>query len=51
MHRSIPTRDEEWIRSIAVGLRPGGVGPISATFNIRNPRHCVRGPNVRRRQG
>jgi cyclopropane fatty-acyl-phospholipid synthase-like methyltransferase len=43
--------NEQWIRSIAVGLRPGGVGPISATFNIRNPRHCVRGPNVRRRQG
>ena len=27
--------NEEWIRSIAIGLRPGGVGLISATFNIR----------------
>ena len=27
--------NEEWIRSIAVGLRPGGLGLISATFNMR----------------
>lgn len=27
--------NEQWIRSIATGLRPGGVGLISATFNIR----------------
>jgi cyclopropane-fatty-acyl-phospholipid synthase len=24
-----------WIRSIAIGLRPGGIGLISATFNMR----------------
>jgi cyclopropane-fatty-acyl-phospholipid synthase len=27
--------NEEWIRSIAAGLRPGGIGLISATFNMR----------------
>jgi len=27
--------NEQWIRSIAVGLRPGGIGLISATFNMR----------------
>jgi cyclopropane-fatty-acyl-phospholipid synthase len=27
--------NEEWIRSIAIGLRPGGMGLISATFNIK----------------
>lgn len=27
--------NEAWIRSIARGLRPGGIGLISATFNIR----------------
>lgn len=27
--------NEQWIRSIATGLRPGGIGLISATFNIR----------------
>ena len=27
--------NEQWIRSIAIGLRPGGVGLISATFNVR----------------
>ena len=27
--------NEQWIRSIAVGLRPCGVGLISATFNVR----------------
>jgi cyclopropane-fatty-acyl-phospholipid synthase len=27
--------NEQWIRSIAAGLRPGGVGLISATFNMR----------------
>lgn len=27
--------NEEWVRSIAAGLRPGGIGLISATFNMR----------------
>jgi cyclopropane-fatty-acyl-phospholipid synthase len=27
--------NEQWIRSIAIGLRPGGLGVISATFNMR----------------
>lgn len=27
--------NEEWIRSIAIGLRPGGIGLISATFNMK----------------
>lgn len=27
--------NEQWIRSIATGLRPGGIGLISSTFNIR----------------
>lgn len=27
--------NESWIRSIARGLRPGGIGLISATFNMR----------------
>ena len=27
--------NEQWIRSIAIGLRPGGLGLISATFNMR----------------
>jgi cyclopropane-fatty-acyl-phospholipid synthase len=27
--------NEQWIRSIAVGLRPGGIGLISATFNMK----------------
>ena len=27
--------NEQWIRSIALGLRPGGTGLISATFNMR----------------
>jgi len=27
--------NEQWIRSIAIGLRPGGIGVISATFNMR----------------
>ncbi|MGZ9003541.1 MAG: class I SAM-dependent methyltransferase [Burkholderiales bacterium] len=27
--------NEEWIRSIAIGLRPGGIGLISSTFNMR----------------
>jgi len=27
--------NEQWIRSIAIGLRPGGIGLISATFNMR----------------
>lgn len=27
--------NEQWIRSIATGLRQGGIGLISATFNIR----------------
>jgi cyclopropane-fatty-acyl-phospholipid synthase len=27
--------NEEWIRSIAIGLRPGGIGLISSTFNIK----------------
>jgi cyclopropane-fatty-acyl-phospholipid synthase len=27
--------NEQWIRSIATALRPGGIGLISATFNIR----------------
>ena len=27
--------NEQWIRSIAVGLRPGGAGLISATFNVK----------------
>ena len=27
--------NEQWIRSIAVGLRPGGSGLISATFNMK----------------
>jgi cyclopropane-fatty-acyl-phospholipid synthase len=27
--------NEQWIRSIAAGLRPGGIGLISATFNMR----------------
>ncbi len=27
--------NEQWIRSIAIGLRPGGIGLISSTFNIR----------------
>lgn len=27
--------NEQWIRSIAMGLRPGGIGLISATFNMR----------------
>jgi len=26
--------NEQWIRSIAIGLRPGGIGLISSTFNI-----------------
>lgn len=26
---------EQWIRSIAMGLRPGGIGLISATFNMK----------------
>lgn len=28
--------NESWIRSIALGLRPGGIGLISATFNMRS---------------
>lgn len=27
--------NEQWIRSIAIGLRPGGVGLISSTFNMK----------------
>ncbi|HWR87839.1 MAG TPA: class I SAM-dependent methyltransferase [Acidiferrobacterales bacterium] len=27
--------NEQWIRSIGIGLRPGGIGLISATFNMR----------------
>lgn len=27
--------NEQWIRSIAMGLRPGGIGLISATFNMK----------------
>lgn len=27
--------NEEWIRSIAIGLRPGGIGLISSTFNMK----------------
>jgi len=27
--------NEQWIRSIATGLRPGGIGLISATFNMK----------------
>lgn len=27
--------NEQWIRSIAIGLRPGGIGLISATFNMK----------------
>ena len=27
--------NEQWIRSIAVGLRPGGIGLISSTFNMK----------------
>lgn len=27
--------NEQWIRSIAVGLRPAGIGLISATFNMK----------------
>lgn len=27
--------NEQWIRSIALGLRPSGIGLISATFNMR----------------
>ena len=27
--------NEQWIRSIAIGLRPGGLGLISSTFNIK----------------
>lgn len=27
--------NEEWIRSIALGLRPGGIGLISSTFNMK----------------
>jgi len=27
--------NEQWIRSIAIGLRPGGIGLISSTFNIK----------------
>jgi cyclopropane-fatty-acyl-phospholipid synthase len=27
--------NEQWVRSIATGLRPGGIGLISATFNIK----------------
>ena len=27
--------NEEWIRSIAIALRPGGIGLISATFNMK----------------
>ena len=27
--------NEQWIRSIAIGLRPGGIGLISSTFNMR----------------
>jgi cyclopropane-fatty-acyl-phospholipid synthase len=27
--------NEQWIRSIATGLRPGGLGLISATFNMK----------------
>ncbi|MGZ5100307.1 MAG: class I SAM-dependent methyltransferase [Usitatibacter sp.] len=27
--------NERWIESIAIGLRPGGIGLISATFNMR----------------
>jgi cyclopropane-fatty-acyl-phospholipid synthase len=27
--------NEEWIRSIAIGLRPGGIGLISANFNMK----------------
>lgn len=27
--------NEQWIRSIAIGLRPGGIGLISSTFNMK----------------
>ncbi len=27
--------NEQWVRSIATGLRPGGIGVISATFNTK----------------
>ncbi len=27
--------NEQWIRSIAIGLRPGGLGLISSTFNMK----------------
>jgi cyclopropane-fatty-acyl-phospholipid synthase len=35
--------NEQWIRSIAVGLRPGGIGLISATFNMakRPTNYCT----------
>ena len=35
--------NEQWIRSIALGLRPGGIGFISATFNIskRPTNYCT----------
>jgi cyclopropane-fatty-acyl-phospholipid synthase len=35
--------NEQWIRSIAIVLRPGGVGPISATFNMarRPTNYCT----------
>lgn len=35
--------NEQWIRSIATGLRPGGIGLISSTFNIekRPTNYCT----------
>lgn len=35
--------NEQWIRSIAIGLRPGGIGLISATFNMakRPTNYCT----------
>jgi cyclopropane-fatty-acyl-phospholipid synthase len=35
--------NEQWVRSIATGLRPGGIGLISATFNIdkRPTNYCT----------
>lgn len=35
--------NEQWIRSIAIGLRPGGVGLISSTFNMgkRPTNYCT----------
>jgi len=35
--------NEQWIRSLAIGLRPGGIGLISATFNMatRPTNYCT----------